>query len=66
MNYKIWVRCPKCGRIQRSSLAKSHTCVYCGSTFVIFPKRSKSRVAKVEGDFQAYLRDVQSFLRMRR
>ena len=65
MSYKIWVKCPKCGRLQRSLLVKSHKCVFCGHTFVLFPKRNKSRIAKVEGNFQEYLKDVQIFLNKR-
>jgi len=61
--YKIWVRCNKCGKTQRiAKLSKTHKCVYCGHTFTIFPKRSKSRVVKVEGDMSEYLRDVRIFL----
>ena len=56
--YEIWVRCPKCGRIQRALLTKTHKCIRCGHTFTLFPKRQKSRVVAVKGDYNKYINDV--------
>lgn len=65
MTYKIYVRCPHCGNEQRTNSFDKKSCVYCGYTFTIFPKKGKSRVSKVVGDKSLYLKDVRQWLKRR-
>jgi len=66
VGYKIYVRCPHCGKIQPALTFKTKKCIFCGHSFTIFPKRGKSRVVEVKGDYQLYLKDVQRFLTLRK
>lgn len=60
--YEVWVRCPWCGGEQKTKSLKRKQCVYCGKPFAIFVKGKPSRVAKVEGSYEEYMRDVRKIL----
>jgi len=66
LGYKVFVRCPYCGKEQPTLTFKTKKCIFCGHSFTIFPKRGRSRVSRVDGDYQLYLKDVQKFLALRK
>ena len=52
----LLVKCPNCGGVQKCETIKRRTCIYCGHSFVIFPKDKRgnfrsSRIVKIlKGD----------------
>jgi len=66
VGYKLIVACPKCGRKMATLSFKTKKCIFCGHTFTIFPKKGRSRVVEVKGDYQLYLKDVQKILALRK
>lgn len=59
MQVIIRTRCPRCGRMQNSEVVMRRKCVYCGHTFILFPKNEKARVyGIVRGTYKAYMKQA--------
>ena len=55
----IKTRCPHCGSEQNSYVVIRRKCVYCGRTFILFPKNQRARVYEiVSGSYQDYLAEM--------
>jgi len=65
VGYRVYVKCPKCNREQPTQSFGIKSCIFCGYCFTIFPKKGKSRVSRVEGNYQLFLNDVYRYLKKR-
>lgn len=60
----VLTKCPYCGRFQKSRVAMRKRCVYCGRSFVLFPKNEPARIYKImHGNYTEYMYEANKVVR---
>ena len=60
----VLTKCPHCGRFQNSRVVIRKRCVYCGKSFILFPKGEPARVYKImHGNYTEYMYEANKVVR---